>query len=100
MEFDRTFRSIVRTRDYHDKRLLFISCLNIDISPQKGQVFPLTKCVPWAAYIQHGDGSSRTLEQAEIVELLMHQSTENPDQIDLEVAIRQMIDADEIRITV
>ena len=46
-EFDRTFRAIVRSQQYQEKQLLFISCLNIDISPQEGQLFPLTKCVPW-----------------------------------------------------
>jgi len=99
-EFDRTFRSIVKAHEYMGKKLLFISCLNIDISPKEGQLFPLTKCVPWAAYIQNGDGSSRTLEQPEIVELLMQQSTENPDQIDMEAAIQQMIEAQEIKITI
>lgn len=97
-EFDRTFRSIAKEQAYQGKNLLFISCLNIDISPQKDQLFPLTKCVPWAAYIQSSDGSSRTLEQSEIVELLLQQSTENPDQIDLEAAIKQMIEAKEIKI--
>ena len=98
VEFDRTFRTIVKEQEYRGKRLLFISCLNIDISPQEGQLFPITKCVPWAAYIQNSDGSSRTLEQSEIIEMLMQQSTDNPDQIDLEAAIQQMIDASEIRI--
>ena len=98
-EFDRTFRTIVRSHQYQDKKLLFISCLNIDISPQEGQLFPLTKCVPWAAYIQDGTGSARTLEQPEIVESLLQQSTGNPDQIDLEVAIQQMVDAREVKIT-
>lgn len=97
-EFDRTCRSIVKAQEYRDKKLLFISCLNIDISPQQGQVFPLTKCVPWAAYIQNRDGTSRTLGQSEIIDLLMQQSTENPNQIDLESAIQQMIDAPEIKI--
>ncbi|MBL0714079.1 MAG: hypothetical protein JJV98_10305 [Desulfosarcina sp.] len=99
-EFDRTFRTIVKAQGYRGKRLLFISCLSIDISPQEGQLFPLTKCVPWAAYIQNSDGSSRTLEQSEIIERLMQQSTENPDQIDMEAAIRQMIDAPEVKITI
>ena len=98
-EFDRTCRTIVKAQEYRDKRLLFISCLNIDISPQQGQVFPLTKCVPWAAYIQNCDGTSRSLEQSEIFDLLMQQSIENPDQIDLESAIQQMIDAPEIKIS-
>lgn len=97
-EFDRTFRTIVRSSDYQNKKLLFMSCLNIDISPKEGQLFPLTKCVPWAAYLQDGQGEMRTLEQDELVELLLRQSTENPDQIDLEDAISQMTDAKEIRI--
>jgi hypothetical protein len=100
VEFDRTFRTIVKAPEYKGKKLLFISSLNIDISPQEGQLFPLTKCVPWAAYIQDIDGSSHTLEQSEINEQLMQQSTENTDQINLEAAIQQMIDAQEIIIDI
>jgi hypothetical protein len=99
-EFDRAYRSIVKEPEYKNKNLLFMSCLNIDISPHEGQIFPLTKCIPWAAYIQDEKGNARTLEQAEIVELLMQQSTENLNQIDLEAAIQQMIDAEEIKIPV
>ena len=97
-EFDRAFRTIVREKAYQGKKVLFISCINIDISPREGQLFPLTKCVPWAAYIQDGAGGSRTLEQDEIVSLLKEQSEENPDQIDLEDAIQQMEKVKEIRI--
>lgn len=97
-EFDQTFRSIVKSPVYQDKKLLFIACLHIDISPKHTQVFPLTKCIPWAAYIQNGDGTSRTLEQKEIFELLTQQSAENPNQIDLEIAIQKMIDAPEVKI--
>ena len=99
-EFDRAYRTIVKEPEYKGKRLLFISCLNIDISPREGQIFPLTKCIPWAAYIQDADGKARTVEQDEIVEMLMQQSDENPDQIDLEAAIQQMIDAEEIKIKI
>jgi len=99
-EFDRAFRTIVREKEYRNKNVLFISCINIDISPREGQLFPLTKCVPWAACIQGVDGEHRTLEQAEIVALLKEQSTENPDQIDLEDAILEMEKAKEIRIEV
>ena len=35
-EFDRAFRSIVKEKYYRDKRMVFISCLNIDISPARG----------------------------------------------------------------
>jgi hypothetical protein len=67
-----------------------ISGLNIDISPQAGQRFPLTKFVPWAAFIQQPDGSHDTLEQIELLARLREQPSENPDQIDLEEAIHQM----------
>jgi len=51
-EFDRTFRAVVKAEDCRNKKLLFISCLNIDIPPQEDQLFPLTRCVPWAACLQ------------------------------------------------
>ena len=54
------------------------------------QLFPLTKFVPWAAYVQNSDGTSMTLEQGELMESLLAQSSENPDQIDLEEAIHVM----------
>jgi hypothetical protein len=98
VEFDRAFRTIAIAPEYRGRKLLFISCLNIDISPKEGQFFPLTKCVPWAAYFQDGNGGSRIFEQYEIIEQLLQQSAENPDQVDLEDAIHQMIDAHEIKI--
>lgn len=97
-EFDRAYRSIFQAEDFKNKRLLFISCLNIDISPEIGWMFPLTKCVPWAAYIQDKDGDSRILEQDELIEALMRQSIENPDQVNLETAIQKMVEAPEIKI--
>ncbi len=100
IEFDRTFRTIVKERGYRGKRLIFISGLNIDISPSDGQLFPLTKFVPWAAYVQNSDGTSMTLEQGELMESLLAQSTENPDQIDLEEAIHVMEQAQEVVIKV
>ena len=42
-EFDRTFRAVVKAEDCRNKKLLFISCLNIDSSPQEDQLFPLTR---------------------------------------------------------
>ncbi len=90
VEFDRAFRTITREPAYHGKRLLFVSGIHIDISPQTGQIFPLTKFIPWAAYFQDQDGSNVTYEQQELWDLLEQQSTENPDQIDLDAAIQQM----------
>jgi hypothetical protein len=99
-EFDRAFRSIVKEKRYRNKRMLFVSCLNIDISPREGQTFPLTKCVPWAAYVQDGKGNHYTLEQNELTARLLEQSVENPEQIDLEDAIHRMEAEREIRIEI
>ncbi len=90
VEFDRTFRTLVRDRDYRGKNLLYVSGLNIDISPKPGQVFPVTYFIPWAAYYQKFDGASGTLEQEELVARLREMSGENPDEIDMESAISTM----------
>ena len=98
IEFDLAFRSIVKEQAYHGKKVLFIAGLNIDISPQAEQLFPLTKFIPWAAYIQDRDGSSSTLEQHELAQVLEQQSTDNPHSIDLEAAIQTMAEAKEVKI--
>ncbi len=98
IEFDRTYRTIVKEPGYHGKNLAFIAGINIDISPQKGQLFPLTKFIPWAAYIQTQNGKQFTLEQKEIVEALNAQSIENPDRIELSNAIQIMEKTPEIKI--
>jgi hypothetical protein len=97
-EFDRAFRTIVQEPAYRNKKILFISGLNVDISPQEGQVFPLTKFIPWAAYVQDEYGSHQTWEQAELYEQLQAQSSKNSDQVDLETAIEIMERAKEIRL--
>jgi hypothetical protein len=96
VEFDRTFRTITQEPAYQGKKVLFISGLHVDISPRKGQLFPLTKFIPWAAYIQDTDGSHLTWEQTELYEKLKAQSTTNPDQVDLESAITAMESVKEI----
>lgn len=100
IEFDRTFRTISDAPQYKNKKLIFISGLNIDISPKQNQLFPLTKFVPWAAYIQEPDGTYTIMEQAELYAQLEKQSTENPDQIDLELAIEDMKKEKEISVKV
>ena len=87
-----------REHGYQGKMIFFMAGLNIDISPQTGQLFPLTKFTPWAAYLQDRDGTSSTFEQRELVQALEQQSTDNPDQIDLEAAIQTMTEAEEIKI--
>jgi len=98
IEFDRAYRTIVTEEEYKGKNLLFIAGLNIDISPQPGQLFPLTKFVPWAAYIQTRDGQAFLLEQSELLEALLSQSKKNPDRIEMSRAIGVMENTPEIRI--
>lgn len=98
VEFDRAFRTILQEPAYRNKKILFISGLNVDISPEEGQVFPLTKFIPWAAYVQDESGNHQTWEQAELYEQLQAQSSINPDQVDLETAIEIMESSKEIRL--
>jgi hypothetical protein len=97
-EFDRAYRTFLENPVYKGKKVLFISGLNIDISPYEQQIFPLTKFVPWGAFYQDDEGNSRIFEHSEITKLLNSQSTENPDQVDLEEAIRQAEQHEEITI--
>ncbi len=90
IEFDRTYRSIIKQHEYEGKNLAFIAGINVDISPQEGQLFPLTKFVPWACYFQTSEGKSVILEQDELVDALVSQRDANTFQIDLEEAIRDM----------
>jgi hypothetical protein len=97
VEFDRTYRSILREPTYRGKNLLFISGVNIDISPREAFPFPLIKFVPWAAYASLRDGRTFLLEQEDISEALRRQPLENPDRLSFDDSIKRMADADEIR---
>ena len=61
-------------------------------------MLPLTKFVPWAAYIQTRGGKQFTLEQKELVEALRSQSPVNPERIELSNAIRVMEKAPGIKV--
>lgn len=98
IEFDRTFRTIVKEKGYQGKRVVFISGLHIDISPLPGQVFPLTKFIPWAAFVQRADGSQESIEQQALYELLKAQSDDNIDQVDLEDIINVMEHVEEVKV--
>lgn len=98
VEFDRTCRTLATDQEFHGKRVLFISGLNIDISPSPGQLFPLTKFVPWAACLRAPDGTFTIMEQEEIFHALMEQSEVNDRQVDLEEAIHIMADASEVKV--
>lgn len=98
-EFDRTYRTILNEPSYRNRNLLFISGLNIDISPSEQQIFPLTKFVPWAAYVQKSDGTHLIIEQQELFDMLMKQDVHNERQIDLEKEISIMEDTEEVHIS-
>lgn len=98
MEFDRTFRTIVKEKAYRGKKVVFISGIHIDVSPREGLLYPLTKFVPWAAYIQNESGEGYTMEQDEIHEALKQQSAENPHKINLTEAIHTMEKEPEIHL--
>ncbi len=100
VEFDRTYRSIRRESGYRGKNILFISGLNIDISPHAGLPFPLTKFVPWAAYVRLCDGKSFHLEQDELIAALKRQPIDNPDRMSFDAAIAAMTEADEVAIRI
>jgi hypothetical protein len=98
LEFDRTYRSILHEPAHRDKNLLFISGLNIDISPREELGFPLTNFVPWAAYVRFRDGRSFLLEQDELTETLRRQSPENPDRMSFDAEIHEMTEADAVMV--
>ena len=100
VEFDRTYRSILRANCYEAKNLLFISGVNIDISPREAFPFPLIKFVPWAAYAHLRDGRSFLLEQHDLSETLRAQPQENPDRLSFDESIQRMAGADEIRLPI
>ena len=100
VEFDRCYRSILREPAYANKNLLFISGVNIDISPRPTFPFPLIKFVPWAAYASLRDGRKFLLEQADLFEELRRQPADNPDRLSFDDSIRRMADAEEIRLDV
>jgi hypothetical protein len=100
VEFDRTYRSILREACYRGKNLLFISGVNVDISPREAFPFPLIKFVPWAAYASLRDGRTFLLEQPEVFEALRKQPPENPDRLSFDESIQMMADADEIKLPV
>ena len=98
IEFDRAFRTIVKEKGYQGKRVIYIAGLHIDISPQPGMLFPLTKFIPWAAFVQDETGNQRIIEQDELVEILKSQSKENADQIDMDTAISIMESVEEVKV--
>lgn len=98
VEFDRALRTIAHAPCFQNKCLFYISGLNVDISPQPGDLFPTTKFVPWAAFLRDRKGKKRLIEQDELIALLRQQSQDNPDEVDLDAAIRDMAEAESVQL--
>ncbi|MBV9511619.1 MAG: hypothetical protein JO303_15205 [Caulobacteraceae bacterium] len=98
IEFDRAYRSLQYEPAYEGKNLLFVSGLNVDVSPREGQLFPLTKFVPWAAYGRLRDGREFLLEQDELHAALTAQPVESADEIAFDSAIRAMAETESIEL--
>jgi hypothetical protein len=98
VEFENTYRSLVDAEGYISKRVVFISGLNIDISPYEIEAFPLTTFVPWAAFVQEANGHCYVMEQGEIVNCLLEQKDDNPDEVDFESTIQKMKETRNIEI--
>lgn len=90
IEFDRTYRTLQHEPAFEGKNLLFVSGLNVDVSPRRGLLFPLTKFVPWAAYARLRDGTNFLLEQDALFAALAAQPIANHDEIEFDTAIRTM----------
>ena len=89
-EFDRTYRSLAHNPAMQNKNMLFVSGINIDLSPHDQSHFPLTQFVPWAAYLHLIDGTRRILEQDELLETLASMSVVNDNQIRFDESIEIM----------
>ena len=98
VEFDSTFRTIVTTNAYQSQKVLLVSGVNIDISPENDQTVPFTMFAPWAAYYKNEHGEGHVWEQDELVERLSAQPLDNPEQIDLESAVTTMQNAQDVNI--
>lgn len=97
-EFDRTYRSLAQDPAMRGKNMLFVSGVNIDISPSSKKRFPTTQFVPWAAYLQLSDGTRRILEQTELIETLAGMSSENPRQVQFDEAIKAIAEMPQAKV--
>jgi hypothetical protein len=59
---------------------------------------PLTKFVPWAAYVRLRDQDGYVLDQLELFDALSRQPSTNPDQTSFDAAIHAMASAEEIKL--
>jgi hypothetical protein len=100
VEFDRTYRSLQRDPAYRGKNLLFVSGLNIDVSPRPGLPFPLTKFVPWPPISGCATRTAISRNSRSCSMRSANNPPNNPHQMSFDAAIRAMAHAEEVRLPV
>lgn len=90
VEFDHTFRTLVKDKKYHDKNLVYITGVHQNVMQTAKRAFIPTLFVPWAAYIQQRNGIHIVLEQPELVKHLSRCPSDNTEKINLDIALREM----------
>jgi hypothetical protein len=107
-EFDRAYRSILRSSCFRGRNVLLVGGLNIDHSStcEQRSLFPGTSFIPYAAYHQKGSHDLDTpdmgfvIEQERLYERLMAQSVQNDFEIAFEALVnknKNAVDVDIVR---
>ena len=104
-EFDRAYRSILRSDCFRGRNLLMVSGLNIDLNSTRHQktLFPGTSFIPFAAYHQQagrngGHDVGFVIEQDRLFERLMQQSATNEHELNLDAQIETNKNQEEVEI--
>lgn len=90
INFEHTYRVIVKNQKFHRQNLLYIAGIHVDTHTINGRAFYPTMFIPWAAYVQQCGGTHYILEQDMLLERLLQCPAHNPDEIDLEDVLREM----------
>jgi hypothetical protein len=105
-EFDRAYRSILRSDCFRGRNLLMVSGLNIDLNSTRDHktLFPGTSFIPFAAYHQQagrngGHDVGFVIEQDRLFERLMQQSGTNEHELNLDAQIETNKNQEEVMIT-
>jgi hypothetical protein len=105
-EFDRTYRSILRSSCFRGRNVVLVGGLNIDHSSscEERSLFPGTSFIPYAAYHQQASHDPNTpdlgfvIEQERLYERLMLQSVQNQFEIAFEALVNKNKNASDVDI--
>ena len=89
-EFDANTQRIKTSSDAKGKRLVYLVGISVETPAQGDTDFSETGFIPWQAFVQDGGGECKVLNQAALIHKLKEASPLNPDEIDLDVVLRQL----------